>query len=307
MLGLDTDNGSEFINRELIAFCELEKITFTRGRAYKKNDQCFVEQKNGVVVRQLVGYGRYEGTPAYKQLNELYRATRLYVNFFQPSMKLEQKSRDGATVHRIYDTAQTPLRSLLDKEVLASEKNNRLMEIFTSLDPILLLEQIKRIQDALWQYAVQDITETDTSKDPVSFDVKMCTPGAMQVSTIATDTHVMNDFHEREKRRYNKTKKARVPHTWRTRENPFEQVWTDICKFLEVRPERTAKSIFTELQLRYPGRYKKGQLRTLQRHVKAWRSEALLTFDYAWINDEILVDEKFITKFHGKITREATF
>lgn len=307
MLGLDTDNGSAFINRELIAFCELEKITFTRGRAYKKNDQCFVEQKNGVVVRQLVGYGRYEGIPAYKQLNELYRATRLYVNFFQPSMKLEQKSRDGATVHRIYDTAQTPLRRLLDKEVLASEKNKRLMEIVTSLDPILLLEQIKRIQDALWQYAVQDITETDTSKDPVSFDVKMCTPCAMQVSSIATDTHVMNDFHEREKRRYNKTKKARVPHTWRTRENPFEQVWPEICKFLEVRPERTAKSIFTELQLRYPGRYKKGQLRTLQRHVKAWRAEALLTFDYAWINDEILVDEKFITKFHGKITGEATF
>ena len=100
-------------------------------------------------------------------------------------MKLEQKSRDGATVHRIYDTAQTPVRRLLDKEVLASEKNNRLMEIFTSLDPILLLEQIKRIQDALWQYAVQDITEADTSKDPVNFDVKMCTPGAMKVSPQA--------------------------------------------------------------------------------------------------------------------------
>jgi hypothetical protein len=191
ILGLDTDNGSEFINRELIAFCELENITFTRGRAYKKNDQCFVEQKNGVVVRQLVGYSRYEGTTAYNQLNELYRATRLYVNFFQPSMKLEQKSRDGATVRRIYDTAQTPLRRLLDKEILASEKNNRLMEIFTSLDPILLLEQTKRMQDALWQYAVQDITETDTSKEPVNFDVKMCTPAVTQVASTSIDTHIM--------------------------------------------------------------------------------------------------------------------
>lgn len=74
ILGLDTDNGSEFINSELIAYCEREKITFTRGRAYKKNDQCFVEQKNGVVVRQLVGYDRFEGEMAYLQLRELYRA-----------------------------------------------------------------------------------------------------------------------------------------------------------------------------------------------------------------------------------------
>ncbi len=154
---------------------------------------------------------------------------------------------------------------------------------------------------------MQDISEKDTSKVPVKFDVEICTPGAMKVSPISTHTHVMDDFHEREKRCYKKTKKNRVPHTWRTRENPFEQVWPDICKFLEVRPERTAKSIFTELQLRYPGKYKKRQLRTLQRHVKAWRSEALLTFDYAWVNDEILVNEKFVTKFQGKITREATF
>lgn len=91
ILGLDTDTGSEFINRELISFCEKKQITFTRGRAYKKNDQCFVEQKNGVVVRQLVGYERFGGMPAYRQLNELYRATRLYVIFFQPSMKLQKK------------------------------------------------------------------------------------------------------------------------------------------------------------------------------------------------------------------------
>ena len=80
ILGIDTDNGSEFINTDIIKYCEREKITFTRGRAYKKNDQCYVEQKNGVVVRQLVGYDRLEGLQAYKQLTELYRAVRLYVN-----------------------------------------------------------------------------------------------------------------------------------------------------------------------------------------------------------------------------------
>ena len=76
MLGFDTDNGSEFLNDGVIAYCEREKITFTRGRPYKKNDQCFVEQKNGSIVRQIVGYDRYEERSAYRQLAELYRALR---------------------------------------------------------------------------------------------------------------------------------------------------------------------------------------------------------------------------------------
>jgi hypothetical protein len=110
ILGFDTDNGSEFLNGEVLAYCEREGITFTRGRAYKKNDQCFVEQKNGAVVRHLVGYGRFEGQRAWLQLREIYRAIRLYVNFFQPSMKLQIKHRDGAKVQRIYDPAKTPLQ-----------------------------------------------------------------------------------------------------------------------------------------------------------------------------------------------------
>jgi len=108
LIGLDTDNGSEFINAELLAYCEREKITFTRGRAYKKNDQCYVEQKNGVVVRQLVGYDRFEGEGAFLQLRELYRAVRLYVNFFQPSMKLHEKHRNGARIQKIYYPAKPP-------------------------------------------------------------------------------------------------------------------------------------------------------------------------------------------------------
>ena len=91
LLGLDTDNGSEFINYGLLAYCEKESIQFTRGRPRRKNDQCFVEQKNGSIVRQLVGYDRYEGSLAYRQLPELYRVVRLFVNFFQPSMKLTQE------------------------------------------------------------------------------------------------------------------------------------------------------------------------------------------------------------------------
>jgi hypothetical protein len=108
MLGFDSDNGSEFINAELLAYCKHEQLTFTRGRVAKKNDQCFVEQKNGNIVRQDVGYDRFEGERAYRQLVELYRALRLYINFFQPSMKLLSKQRDGSKVQRKYEAAQTP-------------------------------------------------------------------------------------------------------------------------------------------------------------------------------------------------------
>jgi Integrase core domain len=86
ILGIDTDNGGEFINEVITAYCEQEQITFTRERPYQKRDQCFVEQKNGAIVRQVVGYDRFVGERAYRQLTELYRALRLYVNCFQPSV-----------------------------------------------------------------------------------------------------------------------------------------------------------------------------------------------------------------------------
>ena len=96
--GLDTDNGSEFLNYPVLEYCARAEITFTRGRAYRKNDQCYVEQKNGSMVRQIVGYDRFEGELAYHQLAELYRALRLYVNVFQPSLKLHLKRREGSRV-----------------------------------------------------------------------------------------------------------------------------------------------------------------------------------------------------------------
>ena len=93
LLGLDTDNGSEFINYALLDFCRIHKITFTRSRAYKKNDQAHVEEKNGSIVRRLIGYDRFEGLDAYNALSELYATLRLYINFFQPSLKLKSKPK----------------------------------------------------------------------------------------------------------------------------------------------------------------------------------------------------------------------
>jgi hypothetical protein len=139
VLGIDSDNGVEFINNDLIAYGVRENITFTRGRAYRKNDQCFVEQKNKAVVRQLVGYDRFEGEQSYRQLTELYRAVRLHTNVFQPSMKLLLKRRDGSALYRKYDTAQTPLQRLLAANILGEEAKARLLEISEALDPIPLL------------------------------------------------------------------------------------------------------------------------------------------------------------------------
>ncbi len=185
VLGMDTDNGSEFLNHDLLAYCAQEHITFTRGRAYRKNDQCYVEQRNGAVVRQFVGYDRFEGESAYRQLVELYRALRLYVNFFQPSMKLKEKWREGSTVRRRYDSAQTPFERLCATDVLTSDVRTRLDAIFIALDPVRLLQQIARLQDALWQHAVVGIPSASPADaripPPLSFSVALCGVGNSEI------------------------------------------------------------------------------------------------------------------------------
>ena len=122
MLGLDSDNGSEFINQHLYAYCRDEGVTFTRSRSYKKNDSCHVEQRNWSVVRRLIGYDRYKSRAALEALNRVYDLLRLYINFFQPVMKLKHKTRNGAKVYKIYDTAQTPYQRLLKSGVLTEAK-----------------------------------------------------------------------------------------------------------------------------------------------------------------------------------------
>ena len=153
LLGLDSDNGSEFINHNLYAYCQREGITFTRSRPYKKNDSAHVEQKNWSVVRRLVGYDRYSSRAALEQLNRLYRLVRLYVNFFQPSMKLKHKSRHGAKVHKVYDTAKTPYQRLLESGVLNAQQKDALARLYRTLDPVRLLAQINEALEKLWGLA----------------------------------------------------------------------------------------------------------------------------------------------------------
>ncbi|MDO8716781.1 MAG: ISNCY family transposase [Dehalococcoidales bacterium] len=153
MLGLDSDNGGEFINHSLYDYCRRNNITFTRSRSYKKNDSCHVEQKNWSVVRRTVGYDRFISKAAFKALDDVYTCLRLYINFFQPVLKLVGKSRRGAKVRKVYDTAQTPYQRLLKSEVLTEPKKRELAAIYAALNPVILLKQIRQEVEHLWTLA----------------------------------------------------------------------------------------------------------------------------------------------------------
>jgi hypothetical protein len=153
LLGIDSDNGGEFINQSLYGYCLKNNITFTRSRAYKKNDSCHVEQKNWSVVRRLIGYDRYSSKAALKALDNVYMLLRLYVNFFQPVLKLVKKSRQGAKVHKTYDTAKTPYQRLLQSGALSEEKKGELAIIYTALNPVTLHKQIRQQLEHLWTLA----------------------------------------------------------------------------------------------------------------------------------------------------------
>ena len=145
LLGLDVDNDSAFINSTLVGYCKQHGIELTRSRAYKKNDQAWIEQKNGSVVRKMVGYGRLEGMRAVAELAELHRAARLYVNFFLPSFKLQTRSK-GARLSRQYDKPQTPYQRLLASDRITDQMKEPLRQTFAELDPIRLLHRIREAQ-----------------------------------------------------------------------------------------------------------------------------------------------------------------
>lgn len=145
LLGYDSDSGSEFINNQLYRYSIQEKITFTRGRAGKKNDNAFVEEKNDSVVRRWVGYGRYDTQEQVDILNELYEALRLYANFFLPVMKLKEKVRIGSRVIRRYDNPTTPYQRILQAREVSKEVKNRLRNQYKTLNLVKLKRQIDEI------------------------------------------------------------------------------------------------------------------------------------------------------------------
>jgi hypothetical protein len=168
LLGLDSDNGSEFINQSLYNYCRSEGITFTRARAYKKNDSCHVEQKNGNFVRRLVGYDRYSSHAALECLNMVYLCLHHYANFFQPTMKLIAKNRHGAKVHKVYDTAKTPYQRLLEADVLTQAEKAKLCATYRGLNPVKLLNELNGHLEKLWKLSDKRTGKNEVKSKPVS-------------------------------------------------------------------------------------------------------------------------------------------
>jgi transposase InsO family protein len=148
-----SDNGSEFINAALLGWCRRHGVRFTRGRPYRKNDQAWVEQRNGLLVRRLVGYDRFSSRAAWTVLQRLYDLLRLQHNFFRPMRKLLSKRRIGSTIRKRYDAAQTPYQRVLAAGGLAPEQRQALAAQFHGLDPIALARDIQRTLDVLWPLA----------------------------------------------------------------------------------------------------------------------------------------------------------
>jgi hypothetical protein len=259
MLGVDTDNDSAFMNQTVFDYCRDNGLEQTRSRAYKKNDQAWVEQKNGAIVRRLVGYGRLSGIAATQALAQLYGASRLYVNFFQPSFKLNSKTRDGARVSKTYHAPATPCDRLLASARVSETVKSKLKEQFDRLDPVLLLRDIRAAQQVL-----SDIAASGTrNPSPI--------PLATDVSTFLESLATAWKGGEV---RPTHRKQPTAERWWRTRADPFEHAWPVFEGWLNDEPTATAKELMERLAQVVPHAYaSKAQLRTLQRRIKAWRAE----------------------------------
>jgi hypothetical protein len=181
LLGLDTDNGGEFINGAMLAYCEREQITFTRSRPECSNDNCHIEQKNGAVVRKIVGHDRLVSRLAYQQLDELYQASRLLVNSFQPSMKLQSKQSEGEHARRMYDEAKTPLQRVLLSGVLPEQRAQEVREAVERLDPLRLVQHLEALQRAVWRCA-----EGGPGTTRVRFSLDACVSAATRPAQRAS-------------------------------------------------------------------------------------------------------------------------
>ena len=164
ILGIDSDNGAEFINHHLVRYCDKNHITFTRSRPYRKNDSCHIEQKNWSVVRKAVGYLRYDRDEQLDLLNELYGYLSPYTNYFQPVLKLVKKERIGAKVKKTYDLAQTPYQRIQSEPDLTEKQKVSLKVNYDMLNPVALKRNICILQDKLFHAAVTNTVQPNESQ-----------------------------------------------------------------------------------------------------------------------------------------------
>jgi hypothetical protein len=270
--GVDFDNDSAFMNDTVVPWCRGQKLEVTRSRAYKKNDQAFVEQKNGAVVRRLMGYGRFEGVETARVMVRLYAAARLYVNFFQPSFKLKEKRREGAKVIKRYHAPSTPCERALAHPKLAEAVKQRLRDQYRTLDPVALLAEIRTAQEELgnrvdrragdargWQRA---------SKSTAPRPLQSSTPDTVAFAKTLGTTIEAGDpraTHRRPKRAY-KTR-VRMP-------SKLDPHVATIRDWLAAEPQLTALTIVGRLSEKHPEQFGTKQHSIVQRLLRALRKKA---------------------------------
>ena len=241
------------------------------------------------MVRKFIGYDRFEGVEPCRLLTELYRHLRLYLNFYQPCLKLVEKKRNGARVTRKYDQAQTPYQRVLAAPSVPAEVKQQLREQFLTLDPLYLLTTISQLQDQLWQYAY---LKPEGMRQPLSPATSLPLPSQSEVATNGQSTHNQSDLSLKDHspnepfkatgsksqpatRTYRHSKPTRRlmqgERWWRTRADPFAEVWPEVTQALEQQPYIEANVLFAAVQKQYPGKFPDNQLRTFQRRVKTWR------------------------------------
>lgn len=218
-----------------------------------------MEQKNGAIVRRLVGYGRLSGLAATQALAQLYGASRLYINHFQPSFKLKSKTRDGARVSKKYHAPATPCDRLLASTVVSETVKAELRAQFESLDPVRLLRDIRTAQHALSNIA--------------ACGPKACPPPS-EAADMTAFLHGLTIAWKDGEVRPTHRKHPAATRWWRTRADPFAQAWPVVEGWLLNEPTATAKHLMERLAKAVPDVYaSKAQLRTLQRRIKEWRAE----------------------------------
>jgi hypothetical protein len=319
---LDVDNGTEFVNERLIDYCLGRGIELTRSRPYRKNDQAWIEQKNGAIVRKLLGYRRFEGLAAARAITRLYGAARLFVNFFQPSFKLASKHRDGAKVTKRYHPPLTPCDRILQTEGVPVATKDKLREVSAQLDPLKLLEEMRAVQAYLAALADGEAPPTMTAEPP-----NLATFVA-SLSSAWRDGEVRPTFSIDAKPRYlrglqaieaptvpqspslgvpaSKTEIAAAKIPARVQSKPqlvyaapgnariqaLRMAWPIVARRLEGMPNISTMQLFDELCIQFPGRFTPRQYPALLRRVNRWREDAqdrgvsVVTKTYRVFNDK---------------------
>lgn len=259
LLGVDFDNDSAFMNEFVVSWCCSENLEVMRSRAYRKNDQAHVEQKNGAIVRGLVGYGRFVGTEATIALRQLYAVVRLHGNLFQPSFKLRDKTRIGARVIKRFHPPVPPVGRVLAHPAVTEADKDRLRALLVTADPVVLFAGPRAAQEELGK-RVDRRGVNQTLAEPVAVDL----PRFAANPKVAWKNGEIRPTHRRPYRR-NKP--------WPKRHSIYEPFEAQIKEWLREEPALSAANVLQHLIDIDPARFKAKNIRMVQRLVKTWRME----------------------------------